>query len=273
MERLSLSLEERARRRIHAAAILIGKAVRHPGRAVLRLLLRARLARAGAKVDRLRLLTWVSDHFGVDAGALAAEYIASDFRRKYAIRRRELSEFAGPQRLGTSGDLSLEALYLVVRAARPRVVVETGVLYGASSAHILAALDRNGEGELFSVDLPHEPQEPPHHFLVPDELRRRWNLVIGDSRRELPALLDRLSSIDLFHHDSLHTFRHMTWEYQTALPHLSSHGILSSHDVRIAHSVREIFSQNAFQSFCECHRLPWWMFQNSGFALPDVSAN
>lgn len=258
--------------RLKTGLRLFAKAVRHPGRAALRLLLRLRLARPGYVMERARLLTWVSEWFGVDAAALHAEYLASDFRRTYLGRRRELSRFTGPQRLGTSGDLSLEALYLVVRAARPRVVVETGVLYGASSAHILAALAQNGEGVLYSIDLPHEPDEPPHDFLVPDQLCGHWTLVVGDSRRELPTLLDRLSTIDLFHHDSLHTFEHMTWEYQTAVPHLTPHGVLSSHDVRVAHSVREIFRRNAFPTFCEHRGLAWSTFANCGFALPDVLA-
>lgn len=258
--------------RLKTGLRLFAKAVRHPGRAALRLLLRARLARPGYLAERARLLTWVSERFGVDAAALHAEYLASDFRRTYLGRRRELPGRAGPQRLGTSGDLSLEALYLVVRAARPRVIVETGVLYGASSAHLLAALARNREGALYSIDLPHEPHEPPHDFLVPGQLCENWTLVVGDSRRELPALLDRLSTIDLFHHDSLHTFEHMTWEYETALPHLTPHGVLSSHDVRVAHSVREIFRPNAFPTFCEHHGLAWSTFANCGFALPDGSA-
>jgi predicted O-methyltransferase YrrM len=258
------------RSRIAAPVRLMRKAIRHPDRAVLRLLLRLRLALSGASADRGRLLAWVSEQFGVDAALLHAEYLASDFRRWYGARRRELRQFGGPQRLGTPADLTPEALYLVVRAAKPRVVVETGVLYGASSAHILAALARNGEGELYSIDLPNESHEPPHDFLVPDELSGRWTLVVGDSRCELPTLLRRLSTIDLFYHDSLHTFQHMTWEYQAALPHLTARGILSSHDVRVAHSVREIFRRNAFPAFCDDQGLRWWTFQNSGFALRDA---
>jgi predicted O-methyltransferase YrrM len=260
------------RNRIADAVRLMGKVIRHPDRAVLRMLLWSRLALPGPRVERERLLTWVSEQFGVDAEHLSAEYLASDFHRWYAARRRELRQLGGPQRLGTSGDLTLEALYVIVRAAKPRVVVETGVLYGASSAHILAALACNGDGELYSIDLPHEPHEPPHDFLVPGELGGRWTLVVGDSRCELPALLHRLSAIDLFYHDSLHTYQHMTWEYQAVLPHLTVRGILSSHDVRVAHSVREIFRRNAFPAFCDGHGLDWWTFQNSGFALQDVGS-
>ncbi|MBA3495663.1 MAG: class I SAM-dependent methyltransferase [Gemmatimonadales bacterium] len=251
---------------LQAILTLLGKAVRHPDRALLRLLLRGRLARTSLSEERARLLRWVSAQFGVDAQALHAEYVTSGFRREFAARRRELWEYTGPQRLGTSDPLSHEALYLVVRAARPRVVIETGVLYGAASAHILAALARNGEGELFSIDLPHQPEELPHDFLVPHELRERWTLIVGDSRRELPTLVDRLGAIDMFHHDSLHTFEHMTWEFETVFPRLNPDGVLSSHDVRIAHSVREIFRRNAFQVFCERQGLRWSTYHNSGLA-------
>ena len=38
-------------------------------------------------------------------------------------------------------------------------------------------------------------------------------------------------SIDIFFHDSLHTFEHMYFEYKTAWPHLSEAGILLSDDI------------------------------------------
>jgi predicted O-methyltransferase YrrM len=245
----------------------MGKAVRNPSRAVLRLLLWSRLFWPGTRADRRRFLTWISDRFEVDAESLRAEYLASDFHRWYVTRREELRGLPGPQRLGSSGDLALETLYLIVRALRPRVVVETGVLYGASSGHILAALDRNGHGELCSLDLPHEPDEPPHDFLVPDALQGRWTLTVGDSRRELPAVLRRLSAIDMFHHDSLHSFEHMSWEYKTAFPYLTPRGILASHDVRTVYRLSDIGRQNAFPAFCDRHGLSGWVFQNSGFAM------
>ena len=47
-----------------------------------------------------------------------------------------------------------EVLYAAVRARKPSVVVETGVAAGLSSACILAGLQRNGMGELYSIDLP-----------------------------------------------------------------------------------------------------------------------
>src|SRR5438094_5233637 len=47
-------------------------------------------------------------------------------------------------------------LYAIVRAYSPPLVVETGVLYGHSSAAILAALEDNGAGRLTSIDLRRE---------------------------------------------------------------------------------------------------------------------
>lgn len=250
----------------HSRLRLLAKAVRHPGRALLRLVLWARLARLDPEHDRRRFLGWLSAELGADAEALLGEYRSSAFRREYLARLAELRRTAGSRRLGTSDAWSLESLYLLVRAPGPRVVVETGVLYGASSAHVLAALAANGSGELYSVDLPRDPSEPPPGYLVPRELRGRWTLVEGDSRQELPGLLERLGSIDCFHHDSLHTREHMAWEYATALPRLRPGGVLATHDVLAPDGLRGIFRRNAFPDFCERHRLRFATFQNSGFA-------
>jgi predicted O-methyltransferase YrrM len=267
----SASRTPRVRARWGAVAMsqlrLASKAVSHPERALLRLLLQGRLVMRNPRTDHQRFLAWLSREFDADAAALDAEYQESRFRRAYLARIGDLQQWAGPQRAGTSGSWSVRALYLLVRAIRPQTVVETGVLYGASSAHILAALTANGAGRLYSVDLPHEAGEPPVNYLVPDDIRDPWHLIQGDSRRELPRLLERLGKIDCFHHDSLHTFEHMTWEYRTVLPYLPPGGVLSSHDVLITHSLREIFRPNAFQVFCDQQNLRWTAYQNHGFAI------
>jgi predicted O-methyltransferase YrrM len=243
---------------------LLGKAIRHPSRAVLRLVLRSRLARLNVEEERRRLLDYLSDRFGVDGPALGAEYRQSAFRRWFEERRASLEQYRGPYRLGTTGRFGCEALYLVVRAARPRVVVDTGVLYGGSSSHILAALDQNRAGTLHSIELGRDRREPPHDYFVPANLRRHWTLTIGDSRRELPALLERLGVIDMFHHDSLHTWDHMTWEFETAYPHLTPGGVLASDDIRGAATLREIVRENAFPAFCRRHGIRYTTFFNLG---------
>jgi predicted O-methyltransferase YrrM len=247
---------------------MLGKAIRDPRRAVLRLVLRSRLARTGVEQERRRLLGFLSHHYGVDGTALAAEYRRSKLLAWFREQRAALERFAGPYRFGTTGEFGCQALYLLVRAARPRVIVETGVLYGASSAHLLAALALNGGGELHSIEIGRDPREPPHDHFVPRELRPHWDLIIGNSRRELPLLLERCGLIDMFHHDSLHTFEHMTWEFETALPHLSSEGVLSSDDILNPPSLLGVFRENAFAAFCKRREVSYTTFANLGVATP-----
>jgi hypothetical protein len=113
--------------------------------------------------------------------------------------------------------------YALCRALRPAVVLETGVAYGASSSFITKALELNGAGELHSVDrAPVRPGVESYvGALVPDELRHRWTLHRGTSRRLVPRLLPSLGEIGLFIHDSQHTYRNVSWELRTVTPHLS----------------------------------------------------
>lgn len=253
-------------------ATTLKKAIRDPRRALLRLVLRSRLSRAAVATERDRLVGFLSKRYQVDAQSLLEEYRQSSFRDWFQNRRAALERYPGPYRLGTTGEFGCEALYLLVRAARPLRVVETGVLYGASSAHILAALARNGAGELCSIELGRDPREPSHDHFVPGDLRRRWTLLIGDSRRVLPDLLERWDSIDMFYHDSLHTFDHMTWEFATALPHVTPSGVLASDDVLNPPSVTGIFREGPFPAFFGHRGVFHKTFHNLGVALPAERA-
>jgi len=124
-------------------------------------------------------------------------------------------------------------VWCVVRHLRPEKVVETGVARGITSRILLDALDRNGTGGLWSVDLPmlrsrwHEQTAA----AVPLDRRSRWTYVRGSSRRRLAGLLADLGEIDLFIHDSAHTQSNMRYEFETAWPALRSGGVLVSHDI------------------------------------------
>ena len=132
---------------------------------------------------------------------------------------------------GSASVFDAETLYLLLRRLRPARVVETGVLYGVFSAYILAALERNGTGHLYSIDLPFTFGVGSQGMVIPESLHRRWSLLVGDAVEKLPGILQRLGNIQLFHHDSNHNYDHMTWEFTTTWPHISPGGVLSSHDV------------------------------------------
>jgi predicted O-methyltransferase YrrM len=143
-------------------------------------------------------------------------------------------------------------LYAVVRATKPRVIVETGVSSGISSAHILRALAANGTGTLHSIDLPNVqqgsglPQGRTSGWIVPDSLQRRWTLHIGDTRALLPEVLGTLDRMDIFLHDSDHSYEAMLWEYEQALPKLEYGGLLMSDDIHL---------HSAWDDFCTKHGL------------------
>jgi hypothetical protein len=102
-------------------------------------------------------------------------------------------------------------LYAAIRVLKPNVMVETGVGSGVSSMFYLSAMERNKMGTLHSIDLPLEnegllPIEKRTGWLVPERPRENWELILGNAKRELPALLKRLGSVDVFYHDSDHSY-------------------------------------------------------------------
>jgi len=148
-------------------------------------------------------------------------------------------------------DLDHHFLYSLVRTIKPTVILETGVLHGYFTACFLKGIHDNYkdsaiDGKVISIDLPayeiiHEsthaadiPNLPPGcqpGWVIPDYLRDRWQLNIGDSRELLPEILDREKNISLFFHDSLHTYSHMTFEFESVYPVLNKGAYLMSHDI------------------------------------------
>jgi hypothetical protein len=123
--------------------------------------------------------------------------------------------------------------YAAIRAFEPSFVVETGVASGVSTSYILLALQKNGRGRLHSIELSDPQYLPPGKvsgWIVPDWLKSNWDLCLGDSGTLLPELISKRSGIDVFVHDSLHTYDHMLWEFRTVYPCLRPGGLLISDD-------------------------------------------
>ena len=136
-----------------------------------------------------------------------------------------------------------EVYYAIVRLMKPNIVVETGVQSGISSSFVLQALEKNEKGTLYSIDLPDKNMlkaaslsgrhEMESGWVVPRGLKKRWRLFIGKSKDRLPPLLKDLGQIDLFLHDSEHSYENMMREYEMAWSHLSHNGVLLSDDVNL----------------------------------------
>ncbi len=108
---------------------------------------------------------------------------------------------------------------------------ESGGFVGMSSAFILKAFVDEGltTAKLYSIEWDADCEQG---ALVPDELRPQFvplwgkveDFVKGD---QLPA------SIDMFLHDSSHSYRHMLWEFREFWGRLRDRGLLVSHDVNL----------------------------------------
>jgi predicted O-methyltransferase YrrM len=158
----------------------------------------------------------------------AAEIRASDFMAEM-VRRRDAF---GSE--GVMGAIDCATLYGLTRWVRPTVIVESGGYIGMSSAFILKALadGKLATAKLYSIEL---SQECEQGALIPDELRSA-SAGFVPMRGKVEDFLkgDRLPSlIDMFLHDSSHSYRHMLWEFRQFWPRLRDGGLLVSHDVQM----------------------------------------
>jgi predicted O-methyltransferase YrrM len=113
------------------------------------------------------------------------------------------------------------------------VVVESGGFIGMSSAFILKALadEKLAASKLYSIELSEDCEQG---ALIPEDLRSSHGFVPMRGRIEhflkgnqLPQL------IDMFLHDSSHSYQHMLWEFRQFWPRLRDGGLLVSHDVQM----------------------------------------
>jgi predicted O-methyltransferase YrrM len=134
-------------------------------------------------------------------------------------------------------------LYSLCKIIKPKVVLETGVAYGISSAHILQALHENNDGILYSIDSIFRPWESREMIgaAIPLHLRSNWKLTLGSSPEKLKEVLSSIGEIDIFIHDSMHSYENMLYEYEAAWPFIKERGFLISDDVS---------ATNAFHDFC-----------------------
>ena len=126
------------------------------------------------------------------------------------------------------------AVWCTVVHLRPEVVVETGVARGTTSRAVLEAMEHNGRGQLWSIDLPNPFERGVQQqtgAAVPESCRARWTYVEGSSRRRLPQLLRRLGRVDLFVHDSLHTARNTRFEMDRIGRALAPGGVMLVDDI------------------------------------------
>ena len=142
-------------------------------------------------------------------------------------------------------------LYWLVRQVRPRTIVETGVCNGFSAGTMVMALANNdddgtlhavGIAEVFNGDDARWTEKNKVYgevvvgghglgWMVPSPYQHWVKFYEGDSRKLLPPLVDKLDAIDLFFHDSDHSYDHMMFEFNETGRKLARNAIVVSDNI------------------------------------------
>ncbi len=160
-------------------------------------------------------------------------------------------------------------LYSLCKIVKPELIVETGVAYGRSSTYILESLNKNEKGNLYSIDDTFRPWETKEKIgsSIPENLKKRWKFFLGTSKNRLEDICKSTNGIDIFIHDSLHTYQNMLYEFELIWPYIKKNGYLLSDD---------IMENNAFQDFCKSKKVKPIIFKqssNNSFGLIKKVSN
>jgi hypothetical protein len=159
---------------------------------------------SGAQIGQVR--SWMQELADDErlAGAMASR-LASNPRRGICAKEAHWSRRAG--------------WYALVRATQPEHVVETGTQLGLGSCAIAAALLRNGHGQLTTIDI-----DPEAGYLIGEP----WSGVIDRRIGSSLDVLAKLSDVDMFIHDSLHTYDYEAQELAAVEPNLRADAVVLS---------------------------------------------
>ena len=149
---------------------------------------------------------------------------------------------------------TLELLRSLIREARPNIVIETGVANGASTRKILSSFKEFNlvESKLYSFDIDPRVASPD---LVSST---QFNFVAVSSPDSFVTSMNEIKTVDLFYHDSDHSYYNQMLEYSTAWEMLNPQkGILISDDINWS---------NAFLDFCKkVNRVPFLLSDSGKF--------
>jgi len=138
-----------------------------------------------------------------------------------------------------SNPRTLELLKMLIKELRPATVIETGVANGISTRQILSAFKEFhlSDSKLYSFDIDYRVGTPD---LLNDP---QFNFIVIDSQNSFLDAMKEIQTVDLFYHDSDHSYDNQILEYETAWKILNSkNGVLVSDDINWS---------NAFLDFCK----------------------
>jgi predicted O-methyltransferase YrrM len=149
--------------------------------------------------------------------------------------------------------------YALVRATQPDHVVETGTHLGLGSCIVAAALLRNGHGRITTIDV-----DPEAGYLFGEPWASVIDRCAGSSIDALAAIRD----VDMFLHDSLHTYDYETRELTTVERNLRPDAIILSDNAHETSALSDWAERNGrhYLFFKELPHNHWWPGEGIGAA-------
>lgn len=130
--------------------------------------------------------------------------------------------------------------YAILRVLKPRIVTESGIDRGIGTCVLAAAMLRNNaeghDGKIIALDInPYAGQYVSGPYSVAVEI------IYGDS---LEFLKNTTHKIDVFIHDSDHSAKHESQEYELAGPKLSQSGVMISDNADVTDCLHKFAYNN-----------------------------
>lgn len=146
-------------------------------------------------------------------------------RQLYRIMTLKLSGKVSPIKFDAGEEFGC-FLYAFILKMKPKCVVETGVANGLTTNLIMAALETYG-GELHSFDV-----NPDCQSVYSGYGRWKFHLLNRGYKKQIKETTNLLPKIDLWIHDSDHSYSWQSFEYALAMNRLQdSKGFLISDDI------------------------------------------
>jgi len=155
--------------------------------------------------------------------------------------------------------------YALVRATKPRVIVETGVDRGLGTAVLAAALAQNAKeghpGMVYGTDIVADCGH-----LLAEPYKQYCRILVGDS---LESLKGFSQPVDIFIHDSDHRPEYEMAEFHTIQSRLHPVSLILSDNAHETLTLREFAAQTGrqFLYFQEQPQSHWWPGAGIGVAF------
>jgi hypothetical protein len=168
------------------------------------------------------------------------------YNKFFGVSEEELSSYYDEDKYtgypfelgGAAWDLETKSIYCFIRCLKPKKILEIGNYKGVSSNHILQAVEMNGFGEVYLLDIKEQLEYDKLH-------NRNFNRVIADSLEYLNNPLD----FDCIILDGCHEKKHVLKEIELITTNTTIDISLWAHDYFVPPqdycNVKEAFDEKA----------------------------